>query len=69
MYLQAASETAEFVRAHLCNVAKLVQDTISARANDSCAVNEVVGPYNSGLMIHGLGILADITSNATTRDL
>ncbi|KAJ6527431.1 hypothetical protein B0H19DRAFT_1007144 [Mycena capillaripes] len=69
MYLDAATESADFVQAHLYNRHNLVQDSISSRANDSCAVNEVVGPYNSGLMIHELGILADITGNATMRDL
>ncbi|KAF7333712.1 Glycoside hydrolase family 76 protein [Mycena venus] len=69
MYLDAATQTADFVHAHLYNINNLVQDSISSRANDSCAVNEVVMPYNSGLMIHGLGILTDITGNATMQDL
>ena len=42
---------------------------ISARANDSCEANEIVAPYNSGLMIEGLSILYSITQNATVENL
>ncbi|KAJ7735379.1 hypothetical protein DFH07DRAFT_753891 [Mycena maculata] len=69
MYLEAAVETAEFVHAHLYNVENVVQDSISARSSDSCAVSSNVEPYNSGLMIEGLAILADITGNASTQSL
>ncbi|KAJ7776959.1 hypothetical protein DFH07DRAFT_951577 [Mycena maculata] len=69
MYLQAALESSDFVQAHLYNVQHIVQDSISARANDSCAVNSLSEPYDSGLMIHGLAILANITQNATTQNL
>ncbi|KAJ7468986.1 hypothetical protein FB451DRAFT_1255438 [Mycena latifolia] len=70
MYLQAATESAEFIHAHLYNVQNVVQDSISARANDSCSASSIVGPYNSGLMIEGLAILSSINrNNASTQNL
>ncbi|KAJ7117075.1 hypothetical protein C8R44DRAFT_738935 [Mycena epipterygia] len=69
MYLQAAEASTDFIQAHLCNVQNAVQDSISGRANDSCAVSSLMEPYNSGLMIEGLAILASITQNASTQAL
>ncbi|KAJ7290745.1 hypothetical protein C8J57DRAFT_343481 [Mycena rebaudengoi] len=68
MYRQAASDTADFIHAHLYTSSHLVQDTISARRNDSC---ELTGPGTdpafSGLVIEGLSILFSITKKASTQ--
>ncbi|KAJ7840100.1 hypothetical protein B0H14DRAFT_2785959 [Mycena olivaceomarginata] len=69
MYLQAAEQSTAFIQAHLLSIENVVQDTISGRANESCALNGGPAPYNSGLMIEALAILASITKNATTRAL
>ncbi|KAJ7438812.1 hypothetical protein B0H11DRAFT_2254320 [Mycena galericulata] len=69
MYLQAATEAADFFHDHLLNARNEVQDTISARANDSCSDTSNIEPYNSGLMIEGLSILYSITGNATVQEL
>lgn len=69
MYLQAAEQSTAFIQAHLLSIENVVQDTISGRANDSCALNGGPVPYNSGLMIEALAILASITKNTTTRAL
>ncbi|KAJ6457253.1 glycosyl hydrolase family 76-domain-containing protein [Mycena sanguinolenta] len=68
-YLQAATQSADFIHAHLFNIENLVLDTISARANDSCAINSILSSYNSGLMIEGLSVLYSITQNATILGL
>jgi predicted alpha-1,6-mannanase (GH76 family) len=68
-YLQAAEQSATFIQAHLLSIENVVQDTISGRANDSCALHGGPVPYNSGLMIEALAILASITKNATTQAL
>ncbi|KAF7341002.1 Glycoside hydrolase family 76 protein [Mycena sanguinolenta] len=68
-YLQAATQSADFIHAHLFNIENLVLDTISGRANDSCAINAVLSSYNSGLMIEGLAVLYSITQNVTILDL
>jgi hypothetical protein len=69
MYLQAASESADFIHAQLDNIANVVQDGVSARQNDSCSPNNIAEPYNSGLTIEGLSILASITGQASTLQL
>ncbi|KAF7341000.1 Glycoside hydrolase family 76 protein [Mycena sanguinolenta] len=68
-YLQAATQSADFIHAHLFNIENLVLDTISGRANDSCAINSILSSYNSGLLIEGLSVLYSITQNATILDL
>ncbi|KAJ6555979.1 hypothetical protein B0H19DRAFT_1151691 [Mycena capillaripes] len=69
MYLEAAKESADFIRNQLYNSGNvvLVQDGLSARKNDSCELNSetVQQPYNSGLAIEGLAILYSITQNAS----
>ncbi|KAJ7135243.1 hypothetical protein C8R43DRAFT_956081 [Mycena crocata] len=59
-YLKATTESADFIQSHLFNVRKIVQDTISARENDSCAVSASIAPTNSGVMIQGLAILSSM---------
>ncbi|KAJ4490757.1 hypothetical protein J3R30DRAFT_132208 [Lentinula aciculospora] len=68
-YLNAAQNSATFVHAHLYNIQDVVQDTISARQNDSCSTSVNTGPYNAGLTIEGLATLYSITQNATTQSL
>ncbi|KAJ6563034.1 hypothetical protein DFH09DRAFT_876129, partial [Mycena vulgaris] len=57
LYLQAATNSADFIKAHLLNSLFQVQDTISARANESCASNSLAKSYDAGLAIEGLSIL------------
>jgi hypothetical protein len=67
MYLQAASDAADFIRAHLYTGSHLIQDTISVRQNDSCDVDTYTDPEYSGLVIEGLSILFSITKKASTQ--
>jgi hypothetical protein len=70
MFLQAAQESTEFIHAHLYSIQNIVQDSISASASDLCAVGSpIIKPYNSGLMIEALAVLASITQNSTTQAL
>ncbi|KAJ7695420.1 hypothetical protein B0H17DRAFT_1198654 [Mycena rosella] len=69
MYLQAATDAANFIHTHLYNVFNQVQDSISGRANDSCALTSLIEPYNAGLMMEGLSILYSITGNASIQNL
>ncbi|KAJ7626999.1 hypothetical protein FB45DRAFT_1059860 [Roridomyces roridus] len=66
MYLSAAAASVEFMRGHLYNANYLVMDNIAA--DSTCFVSSLLEPYNSGLMIHGLAILANVTGNATYVD-
>ncbi|KAF7362721.1 Glycoside hydrolase family 76 protein [Mycena venus] len=67
LYLEAAKESADFISNHLLNAKHVVQDGLSVRANDSCALNQEKDQesYNSALMIEGLTILHSITPNAS----
>ncbi|KAJ7500040.1 hypothetical protein FB451DRAFT_1549486 [Mycena latifolia] len=69
IYLEAATQSADFIHAHLYNVRNMVQDGIDARANMSCSIASVEASYNSGLMIEGLAILYSITHNSSIHDL
>ncbi|KAJ6458195.1 hypothetical protein C8R45DRAFT_1183631 [Mycena sanguinolenta] len=71
VYLDAAQNSASFIRNHLLNSDYVVQDGISVRVNDSCALDPETdkASYNSGLMIEGLAILYSVTSNASIFDL
>ncbi|KAF5338858.1 hypothetical protein D9758_015567 [Tetrapyrgos nigripes] len=68
-YLDAAAQSLSFIHAHLYNVDGVVQDTISASEKDSCATSNGVFAYNSGLMIEGLAILAEVTENVSMQEL
>ncbi|KAH7879298.1 uncharacterized protein C8R40DRAFT_1166540 [Lentinula edodes] len=68
-YLIAAQSSAAFIKAHLYNINSVVQDTISARENDSCSTSGNMWPYNAGLMIEGLATLYSFTQNATMQSL
>ncbi|KAJ7923590.1 hypothetical protein B0H13DRAFT_2655064 [Mycena leptocephala] len=69
MYLQAAQQSTEFIRAHLVNNQNIAQDGMSGRASDSCLVSSIIEPYNSGLMMEGLATIASIHQDASTRNL
>ncbi|KAF8189565.1 hypothetical protein K438DRAFT_1971679 [Mycena galopus ATCC 62051] len=71
VYMDAAKASVDFLSNHLLNPQKVVQDAISARANDSCAgdTEKIQEAYNSGLMIEGLAILYSVTSNASVFDM
>jgi hypothetical protein len=70
MYLQAANESADFIRSHLYNFRGIVQETITVDVNDALACQVVnLYPISSGLMIEGLSILASITNSASTEKL
>ncbi|KAJ6560643.1 hypothetical protein DFH09DRAFT_1279584 [Mycena vulgaris] len=69
MYLQAATESTDFLRTHLIDSQNVVQDSISGNANDSCLVGSIAEPYNSGFVIEALATLGSITHNASTQAL
>ncbi|KAJ6473979.1 hypothetical protein C8R47DRAFT_1221239 [Mycena vitilis] len=58
MYLDAAQQSTTFMQTQLLNTGNVVQDGISGNA--SCHVSSVIEPYNSGLMLESLAILASI---------
>ncbi|KAJ6468932.1 hypothetical protein C8R45DRAFT_436040, partial [Mycena sanguinolenta] len=69
-YLQAAIESANFIRSHLYNVRGIVQPDISASTSDSpCEIFSDTTPFESGLMIEGLSVLSSITGNASIQTL
>jgi predicted alpha-1,6-mannanase (GH76 family) len=70
MYLQAAEQSTEFMRAHLVDAQNVVQDGISGASSDACNPTNIhIEPYNAGLMIEGLAILGSITQVASTQAL
>ncbi|KAJ7264366.1 hypothetical protein C8J57DRAFT_1718745 [Mycena rebaudengoi] len=69
MYLQAATESADFIQDHLINNAKIVSDTVVAAKDQNCAHSDLRASYNSGLAIQGLAVLTSITNSASTRVL
>ncbi|KAJ7282665.1 hypothetical protein C8J57DRAFT_1710755 [Mycena rebaudengoi] len=69
VYLQAATESADFIQAHLINDAKIVSDTFAAAKDRNCFSDSSRASYNSGLVIEGLAVLTSITNNESTRVL
>ncbi|KAJ7777676.1 hypothetical protein DFH07DRAFT_936690 [Mycena maculata] len=73
LYLQAATQSADFIRAHLYSPRNIVQEYILAGYNESCQVIPTtfpsITPAASGLMIEGLAIIYSITNNASTQSL
>ncbi|KAJ8074471.1 hypothetical protein PM082_015372 [Marasmius tenuissimus] len=65
-YLNAASQSLDFIRAHLYNDQHVVEDTI---VSDTCKVQAMIAPFNSAYMIEGMSILCSITSNQSTTQL
>ncbi|KAJ7117069.1 hypothetical protein C8R44DRAFT_879584 [Mycena epipterygia] len=69
IYLTAALESAAFIRTHLYNN-NLVQQSMSARQNDSCAIlDATTNSYNSDLFVEGLATLVSLTRNVSTQAL
>ncbi|KAF7358052.1 Glycoside hydrolase family 76 protein [Mycena venus] len=70
LYLQAANESAEFIRSQLYNVRDIVQEYVSTDVNTTgCEVLTSTAPTNSGLMIEGLSILWSLTKDASIQNL
>ncbi|KAF7333682.1 Glycoside hydrolase family 76 protein [Mycena sanguinolenta] len=71
LYLQAANQSANFIRSHLYNAVGIVQQFMSTLANSTgCEVaNNDLDPTDSGLMIEGLSILYSITKDTSTQNL
>ncbi|KAK7053556.1 glycoside hydrolase family 76 protein [Favolaschia claudopus] len=70
VYLQAATNSADFIRTQLYNPRNIVQPFMSARQNTTgCQIAGDIDPTDSGLMIEGLSILYSITKDATTQNL
>ncbi|KAJ7511574.1 hypothetical protein B0H11DRAFT_1700017 [Mycena galericulata] len=73
LYLEAATQSANFISAHLFGPRPIVQEYILAGSDESCQVIPTtfpsMTPAASGLMIEGLSILYSITNNASTQSL
>ncbi|KAJ7231514.1 hypothetical protein C8J57DRAFT_1384809 [Mycena rebaudengoi] len=69
VYLQAATESADFIQTHLINDAKIVSDTLASAKDRNCFHSDLRASYNSGLAIQGLAVLTSITNNASTQVL
>ncbi|KAJ7351404.1 hypothetical protein DFH08DRAFT_935093 [Mycena albidolilacea] len=69
-YLDAATESANFIHSHLYNSNGLVLQIVSASQNDSCKVlDDSVHSFNSGLFIEGLAVLASQKQDPSTLTL
>ncbi|THV01181.1 hypothetical protein K435DRAFT_854037 [Dendrothele bispora CBS 962.96] len=69
-YLHAATQSKDFIHAHLYNVQNIVQHTISANREDSCKTkDQQINSWDSGLMIEGLAVLASVTQEESTKQL
>ncbi|KAJ7213701.1 hypothetical protein C8J57DRAFT_1732812 [Mycena rebaudengoi] len=60
VYLQAATNSANFIRNHMVDSAFLIQDGLSLRQNDLCLPATGFQTYNSGLAIQGFAVLASL---------
>ncbi|ESK87723.1 glycoside hydrolase family 76 protein [Moniliophthora roreri MCA 2997] len=69
-YLDAATQSADFFRAHLYDKNNIIMDYISAGRNDSCPITKGSDDsWNTGHLIEGLAILASITKRPDTEQL
>ncbi|KAJ6457599.1 hypothetical protein C8R45DRAFT_943059 [Mycena sanguinolenta] len=66
MYLQAANQSADFIRSHLYKPLDIVQEFFTGTG---CEVTGSLNPTNSGLMIEGLSILHSLTNDISTQNL
>ncbi|KAK7025999.1 hypothetical protein VNI00_015830 [Paramarasmius palmivorus] len=66
-YRDAAIDSMQFIQSHLYFKEGLVRDGISARQNDSCGTIDFINPYNSGLAIEGMSILASVTQDSSSQ--
>ncbi|KAJ7617776.1 hypothetical protein FB45DRAFT_1102990 [Roridomyces roridus] len=69
MYLEAAQNSANFIKAQLINSNNIVQDGTSASVCSDLSETTTLQSHNSGLMIEGLSILYSITANVTVQNL
>jgi hypothetical protein len=69
LYLDAAKVSADFICAHLYNANNIMQDSISARADDSCMEAASEFSSDSGVVIEGLAILYYIMHSASIQDM
>ncbi|KAJ7302406.1 hypothetical protein DFH08DRAFT_905201 [Mycena albidolilacea] len=69
LYLQAAIESRKFIQAHLHNDLNIVLEAIYAPQNYSCDVINEIFPYNTGITIEGLSILAALINDTETQNL
>ncbi|KAK0433862.1 hypothetical protein EV421DRAFT_1993872 [Armillaria borealis] len=71
MYIDAAVESADFIRSLLLNPSHTVWTGIQSNSNrsSSCSVNYVISPCGSGTIIEGLAILDGIRHNSSTESL
>ncbi|KAJ7351409.1 hypothetical protein DFH08DRAFT_1078428 [Mycena albidolilacea] len=69
-YLDAATESANFIHSHLYDSNGLVLQVVSADQNDSCQVlDDSLNTPNSGLFIEGLAVLVSQTQDASMQTL
>ncbi|KAJ6559577.1 hypothetical protein B0H19DRAFT_1260284 [Mycena capillaripes] len=69
-YLQAATESADFILSQLSNVRHIVEPDMSASVSDSpCDVFSDTTPFGSGLLIEGLAVLTSLTKNTSMQNL
>jgi hypothetical protein len=64
-YLPAALLAAQFIELQLTDPSSLVYDSIKL---DTCTGNLNYAPQNTGAMIEGMAVLANVTGNATWLD-
>ncbi|KAF7333678.1 Glycoside hydrolase family 76 protein [Mycena sanguinolenta] len=70
LYLEAANQSADFIRLHLYDALDIVQQYISTASGTGCQlVTDTIAPTNSGLMMEGLSILHSITNDTSTQNL
>nr|GAT51342.1 glycoside hydrolase family 76 protein [Mycena chlorophos] len=69
LYLNAATQSLNFMHNHLYNAQSLVQDSIAVNASQGCSTNSLVLPDNSGLMLEGVAVLYSITGNSSLQEL
>ncbi|KAJ6452629.1 hypothetical protein C8R45DRAFT_1040419 [Mycena sanguinolenta] len=68
VYLQAATDSANFIHSQLYSTNGFVLEIISGSANDTCKIiNSAVDSFNSGLFIEGLAVLVSQTHDATMQ--
>jgi hypothetical protein len=64
-YLAAALLAAQFIELQLSDPSSLVYDSIKL---DTCVGDTTLEPQNTGAVIEGMAVLANVTGNATWLD-
>ncbi|KAF7337356.1 Glycoside hydrolase family 76 protein [Mycena sanguinolenta] len=68
VYLQAATDSVNFIQSQLYSTSGFVLEQISGSANDTCEIlSNDVDSFNSGLLIEGLAVLVAQTHDATMQ--